>query len=86
MEKTKKSLKKVSEKSRKRVISGFFSVSFVPFLQVISIFRRYFCWKLSKKALYLQSKKQSSLFKHEFSTNSRSCRLASKNSGKDDNK
>ena len=42
---------------------SIFRVSFVPFLQVISIFRRYFCWKQSKKALYLQSKKQSSIFK-----------------------
>lgn len=48
---------------QKRSIFRVFSVSFVPFLQVISIFRRYFCWKLSKKALYLQSKKQSSIFK-----------------------
>lgn len=63
MKQPKKFREKVSKKCRKGAFSGFFSVSFVPFLQVISIFRRYFCWKLSKKALYLQSKKQSSIFK-----------------------
>jgi len=38
-----KSIKKVQKKCRKGAFSGFFRVSFVPFLQVISIFRRYFC-------------------------------------------
>ena len=42
-----------------RVFQGFIRTFFAG----DSIFRRYFCWKLSKKALYLQSKKQSSIFK-----------------------
>lgn len=50
----------MQERSIFRVFQGFIRTFF---LQVISIFRRYFCWKLSKKALYLQSKKQSSIFK-----------------------
>lgn len=67
MKQPKKFREKVSKKCKKNAekehFQGFSVFHLSLFLQVISIFRRYFCWKLSKKALYLQSKKQSSIFK-----------------------
>ncbi len=70
---------------QKRSIFRVFQCFIYAFLQVISIFRRYFSWQQSKKLYLCNRKNKVRGFKaRSFQSNPQSCRQASKNRGVDD--